>query len=71
MSDWLTVNEAAQLVYRSPDAVYRWIRTGQLKANRDITGRQIVKSGDVLKVESNQRHGRPQRLPSLKRWSQR
>ena len=59
MNEWLTVADAAVLVHRDKTAIYRWIRSGLLVPHRDVLGRHYVQSHDVLRVESQQRLGRP------------
>lgn len=66
MNDFLTVVEAAVLVNRSKDSVYSWIRQGKLRAHKDSLGRSFVVAKDVLRVEADQKRGRPQGTPSLK-----
>lgn len=59
LNDWLTVAEAAEIVNRSKDAVYLWIRQGKLRAQKDALGRSFVLARDVLRVEADQKLGRP------------
>lgn len=66
MNDFLTVVEAAVLVNRSKDSVYAWIRQGKLRAHKDSLGRSFVVAKDVLRVEADQKRGRPHGSPSLK-----
>ena len=54
----LTVPEAAVLVRRSTDAVYRWIRLSKLDAEETTDG-LVVQTADVLRVAAASRPGRP------------
>lgn len=54
----LTVPEAAALVRKSTDAVYRWIRQERLAAE-DTTDGLVVQTADVLRVAASARPGRP------------
>lgn len=66
MSEYLSVADAALLVNRSAKSVYTWIRQGKLRAHKDSLGRSFVVARDVLRVEADQKRGRPRGLPSLK-----
>lgn len=59
MSEWVTVAEAATLVKRSQATIYLWIRQRKLSTIRDSKGHSFVNAQDALKVESQQRPGRP------------
>ena len=67
MNDWLTVAEAAEIVNRSKDAVYLWIRQGKLRAQKDALGRSFVMVKDVLRVEADQKRGRPSGTAKVRR----
>lgn len=54
----LTVPEAALLVRKSTDAVYRWIRQDKLRADETTDG-LVVQTADVLRVAAKARPGRP------------
>lgn len=66
MNEWVTVTEAAVLANRERSVVYRWIRSGRLQAHADSRGVLLVLAKDVLRVEADQKRGRPQGTPSLK-----
>ena len=55
----VTVEEAAILVNRGKDAIYRWIRDGKLVYKYDREGRKVVDARDVYAVEKATRRGRP------------
>lgn len=59
LNEWLSVSDAAVLVNRDKSAIYRWIRAGMLPTHRDARGRSYVQAQDVLRVESQQKLGRP------------
>ena len=66
MSGWLTIEEAAERVQRSPRTVYRWI-DDQLLARYEIArdGKMVagVIEGKLLEVDRQQRRrrGRPRK----------
>lgn len=56
MSGWLTIEEAAQRVGKSPDTIYRWIRQGHLRA----FGGKVVEA-HVVVAAAQVRRGRPRK----------
>ena len=66
MNDWVSVAEAAVLANREKSVIYRWIRAGKLRAQIDSRGVSLLRAGDVLRVEADQRRGRPRGVPSLR-----
>lgn len=66
MNEWVSVSEAAELAKRSTRQIYRWIEARKLATYKDSLGRYFVKAKDVLRVEADQKRGRPQGTPSLK-----
>lgn len=60
LGDWVSVEEAAARARRSKRRIYEWIAEGKVKTIRP--GRQLwVHLPDVLKVEAEQKIGRPRR----------
>ncbi len=59
MNAWLTVEQAAHLVGRTPATIYSWIKQGRLSSARPerIT---MVRRRDVVAVEAVMKIGRPE-----------
>lgn len=58
--DWVSVAEAAERAHRSKRRIYDWIADGLVRTMRP--GRRLwVNLPDVLKVEGEQKIGRPRR----------
>jgi excisionase family DNA binding protein len=55
----LTVAEAAMLINRSTDAVYKWIREGKLAYKYDVDGLKKVDGRELMALEPKLRRGRP------------
>lgn len=62
--EWVTIKEAADIVDRSPRAVYNWINSGDLAVIRDDRNRMLVLSKAVLRIVQEQRPGRPKGTPT-------
>lgn len=58
MKPLLTVAEAAVLVRRHPQTIYRWISSGKLRAHESERG-LLVQARDVQRVAGSTRRGRP------------
>lgn len=59
MKEWLSIPEAAALVGRDPSNVWRWVRSGKLRARTAGDGTMEVRREDALRVESSVKRGRP------------
>ena len=56
---WITVAEAADLVFRHKSQIYRWIDAGRLATYVSSAGVTHVLSKAVLRVSGEVRPGRP------------
>lgn len=63
---WLTIAEAAVLVGRHQSRIYRWIDNPKvtLRTSLSTDGTTLVKTEDVMKVESVTKRGRPRGVPN-------
>lgn len=69
MREWVTVEEAALIADRDKSRVYAWISQGKLTADERADGVTMVRSGDVARVASVTRRGRPRGTASRNRRS--
>lgn len=60
MNEWVSVPDAAVLAQRDVSTVHKWIRQGALQARADGRGIKLVNVAAVLRVESEQKRGRPE-----------
>lgn len=59
LDDLVTVDEAAELVGKTPAAIHKWItRDKRLEATTDASGRLRVRAGDLLDVHAEMRRKR-------------
>lgn len=61
---WITVAEAADLVFRHKSQIYRWIDQDRLATYVSTAGITYVLSKAVLRVSAEVKRGRPRGTPS-------
>lgn len=53
MNDCYNVNEMSKLIEVTSQTVYKWIRIGMLKAEKNCSGHYVIKREDILDFIAN------------------
>lgn len=59
MKEWITIEEAAALIGKTPRTVYRWVEDGRLASRVDSVGITKVLSKAVTRIAPTVKRGRP------------